>query len=394
MIKSKLFAATALGFLAYASLPIVYKATAQSPLSIAKEAIAELNAPPRIEVVFVLDTTGSMSGLIDGAKKKIWAIASDILNTEKQAEIEMALIGYRDRGDDYVTKITDLSNDMDALYGDLLGYQAQGGGDRPESVNQALWEAVNDLDWSDDDKTLKMVFLVGDAPPKHYEQDNYYQDTAKLAREKDIFVNTVLAGSATDTGDIWKEIASIGGGRFMQIPQDGGTRIVETPYDQDIIALEKRINATVIPYGAAPEREAAAAKHSRKLAAVADDRASETVSSMAGYRSKSGKINAVITGGGDLTEDFEDGKITVEELDKDHLPEDYKVLENTELQEKLTANVEERSRLNKTIARLVEKRDAYVKRKMEEEGDVDSFDREVSVTIRAQAKTKGIAYKD
>ena len=47
-------------------------------------------------------------------------------------------MAYRDRGDEYVTKTFDLTNDIDAVYGQLRSFQAAGGGDEPESVNEAL----------------------------------------------------------------------------------------------------------------------------------------------------------------------------------------------------------------------------------------------------------------
>ena len=77
----------------------------------------------------------------------------------------MGLVGYRDRGDDYVTKVTNLTNDLDAVYNTLMEYQANGGNDTPESVNQALHEAITKLAWSKDPDTYRVVFLVGDAPP-------------------------------------------------------------------------------------------------------------------------------------------------------------------------------------------------------------------------------------
>ena len=89
-------------------------------------AIAEEKAPvtetvkkpakQRIEVCFVLDTTGSMGGLIAGAKAKIWSMANDIISAKPTPEVRFALIAYRDRGDDYVTKITQLTDDLDAVY--------------------------------------------------------------------------------------------------------------------------------------------------------------------------------------------------------------------------------------------------------------------------------------
>src|ERR1043165_5105833 len=95
-------------------------------------------AKHRIEVCFVLDTTGSMTGLIEGAKQKIWSIANEITSARPTPDIRIGLIGYRDRGDEYVTKVFDLTNDIDAVYGNSQSFRADGGGDTPESVNEAL----------------------------------------------------------------------------------------------------------------------------------------------------------------------------------------------------------------------------------------------------------------
>src|SRR3954471_1160604 len=79
---------------------------------------------PRIEVCFVLDTTGSMSGLIEGAKQKIWSIANEMISAKPTPEIRVGLVAYRDRGDEYVTKRFDLTNDIDAIYGQLQTFRA------------------------------------------------------------------------------------------------------------------------------------------------------------------------------------------------------------------------------------------------------------------------------
>src|SRR6266404_5929448 len=95
-------------------------------------------ARPRMEVCFVLDTTGSMSGLIEGAKQKIWSIANEMISAKPTPELRLGLIGYRDRGDEYVVKSFQLTDDIDAIYGQLQAFHAAGGGDTPESVNEAL----------------------------------------------------------------------------------------------------------------------------------------------------------------------------------------------------------------------------------------------------------------
>ncbi len=78
---------------------------------------------PRMEVCFVLDTTGSMTGLIEGAKQKIWSIANEMISTKPTPEIRLGLVAYRDRGDEYVTKTFDLTNDIDAIYGFPRGWR-------------------------------------------------------------------------------------------------------------------------------------------------------------------------------------------------------------------------------------------------------------------------------
>ena len=156
---------------------------------------------PRIEAVFVLDTTGSMSELIAAAKEKIWSIANSMASAQQAPEIRIGLIAYRDRGDAYVTQITDLSADLDSMYATLMDYQAAGGGDTPESVNAALDAAVNQISWSQDDGVYQTVFLVGDAPPHmDYQDEVQYPQILAQAARRGIVVNTIRCGGSPETG--------------------------------------------------------------------------------------------------------------------------------------------------------------------------------------------------
>ena len=83
---------------------------------------------PRVEAVFVLDSTGSMGGLIEGAKQKIWSIANGIVGRSPAPEVRIGLVSYRDRGDEYVTRRFDLTEDIDAVFGNLQSFRADGGG--------------------------------------------------------------------------------------------------------------------------------------------------------------------------------------------------------------------------------------------------------------------------
>src|SRR5438309_12092008 len=95
-------------------------------------------AKPAVEVAFVLDTTGSMGGLLEGAKKKIWSIATEILAGKPKPDVLLGLVAYRDKGDEYVTRVTPLTDDLDKVYKDLSGFVAAGGGDEPEHVRAGI----------------------------------------------------------------------------------------------------------------------------------------------------------------------------------------------------------------------------------------------------------------
>lgn len=150
---------------------------------------------PRIEVCFVLDTTGSMGGLIEGAKQKIWSIANEMVSAKPTPELRLGLVAYRDKGDDSVVKSFRLTDDIDSMYAHLRSFEAGGGGDTPESVNEALAEAIEKMPWSDDRGVLKIIFLVGDAPPHTDYKDGFdYEKILKEASRREIRVHTIRCG--------------------------------------------------------------------------------------------------------------------------------------------------------------------------------------------------------
>ena len=240
---------------------------------------------PIVEVAFVLDTTGSMGPLIEGAKRKIWSIATAIVDANPAAEIRMGLVAYRDLGDEYVTRKFDLTTDIQDLYANLLELKARGGGDWPESVNEALEAGVTKLSWTQGADICRILFLVGDAPPHmDYAQDTKYPEVIRMAVDRGITVNAVQAGGARDTERVWREIAQRGNGRYIPIPQDGGRLLViETPWDTEIIELQGRINGTVIPYGPRSQRSSVEQKTHQYASAPAP-----VAAEMSGYLNKSG----------------------------------------------------------------------------------------------------------
>jgi len=352
-------------------------------------ALSQAVDKPTVEVAFVLDTTGSMGGLLEGAKRKIWSIATSVVDTNPDADIRIGLVAYRDIGDEYVTRTFDLTADIQDIYANLLDLKARGGGDWPESVNEALDVAVNKLQWTKGSDTRRIVFLVGDAPPHmDYAQDTKYPKTLVVAKQRDIVVNAVLAGNARDTERVWQDIAQLGDGRFIPIPQDGGELVViETPYDDDIIILQKDINGTVIPYGPKKQQKRVEEK-TRQLSQVAAA-APASASDMASYLNKRAKVSSeAVTGDGDLVSAVASGRTTLGSVKDEDLPDDLRKLTPEQRKAELDRQTQTRKTLNEKLAVLVQKRDAFVadKRRTAAPAKTSSFDRAVEDTLKAQLK--------
>jgi len=339
---------------------------------------------PVVEVAFVLDTTGSMSGLIENAKRKIWSIATSIVDANPAAEVRMALVAYRDIGDEYVTKKFDLTTDIQGLYAELLKFKAQGGGDWPESVNEALDVAVTKLNWNQDRDVKKIVFLVGDAPPHmDYAQDRKYPEVLKDAKARGIIVNAVQAGPARDTERFWREIAQLGDGKYIPIPQDGGVaRVIETPYDRTIIDLQIRLNRTVLPYGAVQQKLGV----QRRLDNVASAPTS-TATDIAIYQNKT--RSSPLSSDGDLVADTRSGRVKLEDVPEAELPDDLRKLAPPARKAELEKQNAERQKLDNELRELVKKRDAYAeaeRKKEPKDAKKDSFDQVVEETLRMQIR--------
>ena len=347
----------------------------------------------RVDAVFVLDTTGSMSGLIAAAKEKIWSIASTLSQTQQAPEIRIGLVAYRDRGDAYVTKIVDLSSDLDSMYATLMDFSADGGGDTPESVNQALYDAVNKMSWSKDSGAYKVVFLVGDAPPHmDYQDDHKFPEIMAAATAKGIVVNTIQCGNLHDTVAPWQQIASLGGGRYFTVEQSGSAVAVATPYDEKIATLAAQLDATRLYYGSAAERKAMVGK------VEATDKVHEVASPAAQARrgvfnaSTSGEANFV--GDKDLVHDVASGAVDLAAVPAADLPEPLVSLSAAARQKVVAETAERREALRAQIGDLAKERDAFIAKKVEEAGGAaGSLDQQLYDAVRDQAAPKGLKYE-
>ena len=347
-----------------------------------------------VEVVFVLDTTGSMSGLIAAAKEKIWSIASTMAQADPAPEIRMGLVAYRDRGDAYVTRVVDLSGDLDTMYATLMDFAADGGGDTPESVNQALGDAFERISWSQDASTYKVVFLVGDAPPHmDYFEDRRYPEILAAAAQRGIVVNTIQCGGMPETTQTWNEIARLGGGRYFQVDQAGGALAIATPFDAEIAELSAELDSTRLYYGTVEER---AAMHSK---VEATDKLHELASDAA--RARRGVFNATasglvnLLGENELVDAVANGRVDLAAIPASELPEPLRDLEPAAQQAAIDDLAQKREELQGRITALAGQRVQFIADEVAATPAApSSLDEQIYETVRDQAKAVGLEYNE
>ena len=348
---------------------------------------------PIVDVVFVLDTTGSMSGLIQTAKEKIWSIATTMASAQPTPSIRVGLVAYRDRGDQYVTRVVDLSTDLDSVYSTLMDFRADGGGDTPESVNQALHEAVHRMSWRSAEQAYRVIFLVGDAPPHMDYNEVQYPAIVAAAREKGIVVNTVQCGQIASTVDPWNAIAHLGGGDFLQVEQAGGAVAFESPYDAEIAELSARLDATRLYFGSEEDK----ARMRGKVAATEKLQEGASVASLA----RRGVFNAGaggrenLLGEKELVDAVATGEVSLDEIDTEALPDELKPMAPAEQAEHVARLAEERAEIQQRISALADDRSAYLEKKVEEAGGLgDSLDRKLHDVVSRQAAKAGLDYDE
>ncbi len=383
-IALALLATTAVGVAIFPSL--------QQANAITNQTTVVSEQKHRIEVVFVLDTTSSMSGLIHAAKEKIWSIASTMASAQQNPDIKMGLVAFRDRGDAYITKVLDLSHDLDSMYAQLMDFEAQGGGDGPESVNQALDDAINRISWNQDSDVYKVTFLIGDAPPHmDYSDDVKFPVTLARAKQKGIVVNTIQSGQHNGTTPIWKNIAQLGYGEFFQVENSGNTIAVETPFDRKLSELAASLEETRIFYG--DDEDLALQKKkdeaSKKLKTTLSDAALARRSAF--NATASGEAN--LLGNNELVDAITSGRVALDEIAEEELPASLQAMAPVEQKAHIAAQAVRRDNIKQEIKKMSEARKRYITEQVSSESTSESLDEKIYSAVKEQAKSKGLVYE-
>lgn len=174
-------------------------------------------SPLVVEVLFIIDTTGSMGDEIAQIKATLLAVTDRIRRVDAKTELRYGAVLYRDISDSYVTMQHPFTEDIQAFDAALRKIDANGGGDYPESVNQGLAQAVQGMQWQP--SSAKVAFLIGDAPPHmDYKGEATYGESARQAVALGIRIHAVAASGLDPLGSVvFRQVAQLTRGKFIFI---------------------------------------------------------------------------------------------------------------------------------------------------------------------------------
>lgn len=173
-----------------------------------------------LDVAFVIDATGSMGDEIEYLKREASWLIGEVKAAYPDLTVRMATVAYRDQGDAYVTRTNDFTTDETRFYAQLRDIQADGGGDYPEAMGEAMEAAVR-LEWSES-SALRLAFVLADAPPQLNRQASTAA-AARIARQKGIRIYPIGASGVGDDAEfVMRQMAQHTLGRYLFLTDDSG----------------------------------------------------------------------------------------------------------------------------------------------------------------------------
>ncbi len=179
--------------------------------------------PNKVELAFVVDATGSMGDEMAFLKEDLKSVIEKIKAGNASVNINTGTVFYRDKQDEYITKHSGFTNNLDETLKFINQQNAKGGGDYPEAVDTALKVALSELQWSEYAKT-RIVFLLLDAPP-HYEPEvveRLHDYTTELAKKGIKVIPITASGIDKETEFLMRFMAVATNGTYVFITNDSG----------------------------------------------------------------------------------------------------------------------------------------------------------------------------
>ena len=344
---------------------------------------------PQIDVVIALDVSGSMAGLIESAKQRLWDIVNEIGRAQPQPELRLAILSYGrpsygvETG--YVKIDLPFTSNLDAVNETLFRFGTDGG---DEYVARAVTTSINDLSWSNNPDALRILFVAGNEAATQDPQITLQQAT-RFAANAGIIVNTIYCGSDNDsitTG--WREFAALTNGLYASIDQNtAAVANIATPMDDELAQLNQDLNDTYLAYGTGGSRY-------RQNQLEQDENARAMSSSAMASRvvTKAGRLYD--SSDWDLIDAISSGK-PLEEVAAEDLPEAMQSMSAKEREVFVSEQSKKREEIQARISKLDDERRDFIdrERSLRIQAEGKGLDEVLQNGLRTLAEQKGFTFE-
>ncbi len=360
-------------------------------LANAKTVQVNAGEKPRIQLAILLDTSSSMSGLIDQTRNQLWQIVNEFSKAKRNGvspALEVAVYEYGNNQlsaeNGYVRQVSKLTGELDQVSEALFSLTTNGG---DEYCGTVINTAVTELNWSTSDNDIKSIFIAGNEP--FTQGPITFSKAISAARSKGITVNTIHAGdNQTGIKSGWQQGALLAGGDYMSIDHNHRVAHITTPQDKKIDELNAKLNKTYVPYGKEGSKK-------MQRQAIQDEKSKQISSGLMAKRAHSKASALYDNSSWDLVDALDKGKVKIEALEEAQLPASIQKLDMDERKVYIETKAKERKEIQVQIKELSKKRNQYVHEKKRELNapSVNTINDAVSASIRKQGSGKSYTFE-
>lgn len=339
-----------------------------------------------IKVALLLDTSNSMDGLIDQAKAQLWEIVNELSYAQcnnKRPDLLIALYEYgndnlnADEG--YIRQVLQFSNDLDEISKQLFSLTTRGGN---EFCGQVIQTTLDQLNWGNNPDDLKLIFIAGNEPFTQGKMS--YKHAATNANENGVTINTIFCGDYQQgISTYWKDGADLTRGNYMAINHNQTTVYVPSPYDDQILLLNKKLNETYIIYGTQGRKKIMQQEQQ-------DNNAEGYSKANAVNRTISKSSHLYMNSTWDLVDADKEDDFNYENLKESELPEVLKGKTTAEIKAYVAQKKKERKAVKQEIQELNSKRKVYLSKQNKNNNTLENA---MIQAIKQQAKNKNYTWK-
>ncbi|MEJ6830367.1 MAG: vWA domain-containing protein [Akkermansiaceae bacterium] len=344
----------------------------------------------KVQLAILLDTSGSMNGLIEQTKTQLWKVVNTFIGAKKDGKapfVEVALYEYGnsrlDHKAQWVRQIQPLTRDLDQVSEDLFGLTTSGG---DEFCGAVITRAMADLKWDPSPQVYKAIFIAGN---ESFTQGPISpQEACREAIAKGVVVNTIHCGRE-DIGlsGEWNAGQLLAEGSFLVIDHNAAVVHIAAPQDAEIMKWNAAINETYIPFG-----KAGAAKKEKQVKQDGNSVAKKESGAHV-QRALAKASQNYWNGSWDLCDACHAGKVDWTTLKDEDLPKEMRKLDLEGRKKYVADHQAKRTVIQKKIQDLNKARSAFVAGKRKELVVENTLDVAVTKTVRDQAAKKGYQFK-